>query len=389
MKYQHPELAKIEECTGCGSCAAVCPVGCIQMKSDNYGFLFPYCNTDQCVGCKKCEAHCPILNEIETEHDFQDAFAAYSEDVLIREKGSSGGLFFELADTVLAKKGIVYGAVFDDNYKVVHIGVEDRQELEKMSGAKYAQSDVNTCFISIRDQLREGKEVLFSGCPCQVAGLISFLGEKPYNLSTIDFVCHGVPSPLAWQKYVQYRAEKDNNGILPNYINLRSKASGWSKYRYSNVYQYANTEYKSESSQDLFMKLFTGDAILRQSCADCIFKGYDRASDLTLGDFWGIWDILPEMDDDKGTSLLLIHSKKGHEMIQAISDRLIMRRMSLRDTSNYNPSMLYSVKPHPKREQILRLFCSGEIDKAKKIFDSAKSVRTNKLIRKFLKAIID
>ena len=180
------------------------------------------------------------------------------------------------------------------------------------------------------------------------------------NLFTVDFVCHGVPAPVVWEKYVQYRAQKDNDGLLPTNINLRSKRTGWSKYKYSNQYTYSNGKsYSALSGDDLFMRLFVGDYINRDSCANCHFKGYKRESDITLGDFFGIWDIDPELDDNRGVSLVLVHSDIARDMLKSISNKAVMKEFTIRQATAQNPSLLFSSSAAHERAQILDQ-CVGE-----------------------------
>lgn len=240
--------------------------------------------------------------------------------------------------------------------------------MSALRGAKYAQSDLSDTFTEIADKLSKGQKVLFSGTPCQVGGLKSFIGNND-NLFCVDFVCHSVPSPMAWQAYIKYRARSDADGEQPVAINLRSKETGWSKYRYSNVFEYANgTKHTASSSQSLFMKLFVGDYICRESCENCKFKGYGRASDFTLGDFWGIWDIDREMDDDKGTSVILVHSEKGQAVWWDISDRIICKQVTLEQASLQNPSMVTPSHSKAEREDILAKIREGKIGECEELF---------------------
>ena len=204
---------------------------------------------------------------------------------------------------------------------------------------------------------------MFSGTPCQVAGLKTFVKKDYENLYCIDFVCHGIPSPVAWNAYVEYRANCDSNGEKQIEINMRSKCSGWSRYKYSSVFKYKNGTEKIVSNADnLFMSLFVGGCISRPSCESCNFKGYGRTSDITIGDFWGIWDTDPEMDDDKGTSVVLVQSEKGQELMAAISDKLIAKEVELETTSRLNTSILVPSKSNKYRKAAFNRIRTGRID---------------------------
>ena len=247
----------------------------------------------------------------------------------------------------------------------------ETEGLYQLRGAKYAQSDMNGIFSDVQTKLMENQYVLFTGTPCQVSGLKTFLKRDYENLITIDFVCHGVPSPAAWSAYVKYRAKLDNKGTLPTTINLRSKSTGWSQYAYSILFEYADGEkYSVESGHDLFMQLFVGDYINRKSCEDCQFKGYERQSDLTLGDFWGIWEIDSEMDDNKGTSLVLTHSQKGEKAFGSVCNRSRVKEVSLEDVSKFNPSMLTSSIGRAERDEVLAKIQAGSFDAVSNIFDA-------------------
>ena len=376
-----PKLAEKSICTGCTACKAVCPYSCIEMVADENGFVFPQINTANCIECGQCRQVCPVLKD-SIAAETPSAYAAMSKDEKMRLDSSSGGIFTELAKEIISQGGVVYGAAYDNKFNVQHCCVEKIEDLQKLRGAKYAQSDLADTFSEIVHRLGQGQKVLFSGTPCQVGGLKALAGENE-NLFCIDFVCHSVPSPMAWQAYIQHRAETDAEGIFPVDVNLRSKETGWSKYRYSNVFKYENgVTHSATSSQSLFMKLFVGDYISRESCANCKFKGYSRVSDITLGDFWGIWDIASDMDDDNGTSVILVHSAKGRELWQGISERIVCKKVSLEEASLHNPSMLVSSKANPKREEAFNLIKAGNIEDCAKFFATPKSSVTDKIKNK-------
>lgn len=383
------QLAPKNECTGCTACALSCPQRCLYMKNDEFGFIYPILeNPQKCIDCRRCERVCPVLNEKNKKQENTEAYAAFAKDETIRLESSSGGMFTLLADSILKAGGAVFGAAYNEDFGIQHICVEDEGNLNRLRGAKYAQSDLNGCFLDIKSRLLQKQQVLFSGTPCQVAGLKTFLQKEYANLFTIDFVCHGVPSPLVWEKYVQYRSDEDNAGVLPEKINLRDKKTGWSRYQYSNVYNYqeGNT-YSVLNSDDLFMKLFVGDYINRTSCSDCHFKGYSRVSDITLGDFWGIWDILPDMDDNKGTSLVLVHSESGRQMMHKISDKIKAKEVTLQQASEQNPSLLISSAGKSNRNLILQKCINGQFDEVQQILSEQQNQSNQKKYIKVLRKL--
>ena len=367
------KLAEVNQCTGCSACASICPNRCIHMEPDAEGFLRPTVENNLCVDCSLCEKVCPVMNVLQLHDDPPVAYAAYTKDETIRLESSSGGIFSELARAVLTQSGVVFGAAYNEQFDVVHICVEDEKKLFSLRSAKYVQSDLNNTFTEVKSRLDKGQQVLFSGTPCQVAGLKFFLQKEYPNLITVDFICHGVPSPMVWKEYVKYRAQQDNNGRLPFSINMRSKETGWSRYRYSNLFRYPNgTSYTARSDESLFMKLFVGNFISRESCSVCSFKGYNRYSDLTIGDFWGIWDISPEMDDDMGTSVVLCQSARGTNLLASISDQIVTKRVTLDEVSRHNNSMLTSSPPDPRRKEAIDTIIAGNIPKCENWFRPSK-----------------
>lgn len=369
-----PNLAQQNKCTGCTACASACPKGCIVMIADEDGFGYPKVDDAGCINCGLCEKSCPVVSSLARNMKLPTAYAAYSKDEPMRLQSSSGGLFTELANAVLARDGVVYGAAYDEDFRVVHICAEDESSLADLRGAKYAQSELRDTFLQIRKTLESGRQVLFSGMPCQVGGLKAYLRKDYENLISVDFVCHGVPSPMVWEKYVESLGDVRS-------INIRAKDTGWSRYRYCHRVENEGGLRLIPNGESLYMKLFVGNYINRESCADCEFKGYSRCSDLTIGDFWGIWDITPEMDDDKGTSVVLCQSERGEQLLHELESRLVMKQVSLEEASHENGAMLRSLHVHPKRQEALELIRSGRIAECADWFKPTKPTLKQKLRR--------
>lgn len=361
-------------CVGCTACMSVCPKQCITMEKDKDGFAYPkVTNLSDCIECGACERICPVHVQKNKKGDLPLAYAAFSSDKSIRIDSASGGIFSELAKRIIAKGGAVFGAIYNDTFAVEHCCIENEDDLCRLRGAKYSESNLGNTFTDVLSKLKQGQNVLFSGTPCQVAGLKAFIKKDYSNLFCVDFVCHGVPSPMAWKVYIDYRAKTDANGEIPMEINLRSKNTGWSNYQYSNVFKYKNgIEHSILSSQSLFMKLFVGDYISRPSCENCKFKGYKRVSDITLGDFWGIWNVDPEMDDNKGTSVILVQSEKGQSLWKEISNKIKFKEVSLEQASQQNPSMLVASKANPKRDVVMDRIRNNQIVTCEDLFVSQK-----------------
>ena len=310
-------------CTGCHACASICPHKCIVMKENSAGFLFPEINSIECVQCNLCEKVCPVIHE--QQRSLQTlAYAVQNRNETIRYASTSGGIFSLLAENIIDQGGLVFGAAYDDNFTVRHIAIADRQELSHLRGAKYTQSVVGNSFQKVKTILNSGRKVLFSGTPCQCSGLKAFLGRDYDNLLLVDLICHGVPSPKVWQAYIDYRSSKENEGIRPVQINMRSK-----------------------------VRAFIGNICLCDSCSDCVAKGEERCTDFTLGDYWGIWNQHPDFDDDKGTSIVFVHSEKGKRFLKQISEQIECLSVKTEEACKENESLIKSSMPHKKRGEFL------------------------------------
>ena len=316
------DIEKLERekgaCCGCSACASVCPNGCIEMRADGEGFLYPYVDSVKCIRCGLCEQVCPILcSTSDANVHAPEGYAVINKDENVRLKSSSGGVFSILAESIIRDGGIVFGAAMSEDCRAVfHVGVDSQLELAKLRGSKYVQSSIGDVYIQVRDALTKGRKVLFTGTPCQVEGLHSFLRREYENLLCMDFICHGVPSPKVWRKYVSFR--ENSAGSTVRYAFFRNKKYGWKEYVV--LFEFTNnTTYFRIHRDDLYMKAFLQDCCLRPSCHDCHFKKLNRISDITVGDYWGIYNQYPSMDDDKGTSLVMVHTEKGKGMLDNIS----------------------------------------------------------------------
>lgn len=344
------QIEEKDKCSGCYACASICPMdGCISMQKDEEGFCYPQINSAQCINCRACEKVCPMLSSIKIFGEKKSvAFAAINNIDEIRKDSSSGGIFSILAAYVLEQGGVVFGAAFDDSFNVVHKYIENIEDLEGLRGSKYVQSQIGNTYNQAKEFLERDRLVYFSGTPCQIAGLVAYL-KKPYsNLITQDLICHGVPSPMVWEKYIEYR-QFQANGAKPQKIAFRAKDEGWKRYSVKFLFE-NNTEYRNTLNKDPYMKVFLKDLCLRPSCYNCSFKTKNRLSDITLADFWGIQEVFPEMDDDKGVSLIILHSDKGKEIFEAIRLNLSLKEVDVDLAISYNPAMLYSAKVPESRK---------------------------------------
>lgn len=349
------EIKDKKECCGCYACYNICPKQCIEMKSDGEGFWYPKINKTQCINCNLCEKVCPIINKIKCSNDKRTSYAMINKDEQIRKKSSSGGIFTLLAEFVINNNGSVYGAAFDEYFNVRHIRINKIQDIALLRGSKYVQSRIGKVLSQVKTDLDNDKLVLFTGTPCQIQGLKAFLRKDYINLILMDIICHGVPSPLIWQRYLTSIKDNYNQEIKDVYF--RCKDTGWKEYSIKIVFD--EDVYKKIGLNDTFMRGFIGDVYLRPSCYTCNFKGIERASDVTVADFWGIENVLPQMDDDKGTSLVVIHSEKGKQLFDKLSDKMILSEINLNDGIKYNPSMITSVRYNKKREDFFAELNAG------------------------------
>ena len=337
------------KCCGCTACVSVCPKGCISMSEDKEGFLYPVVDSVKCIDCGLCEKVCPVLHPLNNESE-PLVYAAINNDESIRMQSSSGGIFTLLAESVIDKGGVVFGACFDRNWNVVHNYTETKEGLAKFRGSKYVQSNVGKSFSQVKAFLDAGRIVLFSGTPCQVAGLKNYL-RKPYPiLLTVDLVCHGVPSPDVWRKYLEetvcraYGIKKNKPAVnLCDYISdikFRAKDKGWKKFSFKIEYKDGRTE-MNPFYENPYMNIFLSNLSLRLSCYVCPVKLHNLQSDITLADFWGVDKIDNEIDDNKGCGLLLIHNRDKLDLLFGMNCKLF--RHQLDEVVEYNPSILCSV----------------------------------------------
>ena len=349
------EIKEKENCCGCGACVQACPQKCISLVDDVEGFWYPQVDIEKCIQCGKCDNVCPILDYEEKQQDVK-SYVAYTTNDDIRKESSSGGLFTLLAEDVLDDDGIVFGAAFDDEFMVYHTSVANKVDLAKLKGSKYLQSRIENTFMEAKVALDNGIKVLFTGTACQIEGLKKYLGRQYDNLMTVDILCHGVPSPKVWRSYLKER-EKEIGNI--KYINFRNKSTGWKRYSIE-ILGDNSKEYKKEFFRDSFLRLFLGNISLRESCYACKFKGLSHPSDITLGDCWGIGKYIPEMDDDKGTSVVLIHSIAGEKMYKAIESKVKMSNVEIDEAIPPTVNARMSAKLHPRREEFFQRINAGE-----------------------------
>lgn len=366
-----------ERCSGCTACAAICPKQCIKMVPDKDGFLYPQIQEDACTHCGKCERTCPVLNHNSVATPLPKAFAAKNTHEDCRKQSSSGGIFSAIAEFVIAQGGIVFGAAFSEDLQVMHISAENTNELARLRGSKYVSSYFGDVFLQVLKQLQSGRMVLFSGTPCQVEGLLSFLKQPYDNLLTVDLVCHGVPSAKVLKEYLKYQEQRSGSKIQS--VSFRSKDTGWKRFSMKITFDDGSV-HSAPMRDDPYLHAFLDNLCLRPSCHDCAFKSANRNSDITLADFWGIQDIMPEEDDDMGTSLVFVHSEKGQNVLECLRDDVSMKETDAEMAIAHNSAMVKSVSAHHFRQYFFHMLGKKRFDKlVTNCFEPSYAVRLNRM----------
>lgn len=361
-------------CCGCSACVQICPKKCISLEKDREGFSYPRTDMSGCIDCGLCEKVCPALRD-DSETSSPEAYAFMHGNEEVRNASSSGGLFTLLAETVINMGGVVFGARFDDQWQVELAYAETLQDLALFRGSKYVQARVGDAYMAAETFLKQGRLVLFSGSPCQIMGLKLFLKKEYDNLLTVDFVCHGVPSPLVWSRYLEAdiarKGDAGKNSVLASSkvspvitgVNFRDKSTGWKKFSFVlNISEATaageqNTVLSSIFDDNVYMRAFLSDLSLRPSCYRCPAKGGKSGADITMGDFWGIEKLYPELDDDKGTSLVLVNSIRGREYITDLADKL--HEVNLLESIKGNSAYRHSVTRPVNRDYFFRCIRKG------------------------------
>ena len=375
-----------KRCCGCGACVSVCPRHSISMRADEEGFLYPYVDETTCIDCGLCEKVCPFLAQVIEECPPLHTFAAKNLNDDVRLSSSSGGLFTLFAEKTINEGGVIFGAQFDENWSVVHGEATTIEDLSKFRGSKYVQSNIGDAYVKAKDYLKQGRKVLFSGTSCQIMGLKRYLGKDYPNLFTIDVICHGVPSPAVWKKYLDEIIEVTHKGKTNQYrslftsvipetdapvqgtlvgISFRDKTYGWRKSSFALYFAKASAagekkQFRSLIANDYRSKYFVAfnnNLTIRHSCFNCLAKGGRCGSDITMADFWCIEKELPDFSDDKGVSICMCNTEKGINVFNAL--KMEVREVSYTQAVFHNRAWHVSLPPHPNREKFFKLFAKN------------------------------
>ncbi len=374
-----------KECYGCTACINICPNGAITMFPDEQGFLYPQINPCLCIECELCLKVCPFHNSFHMDGNLAepDIYGVKHKSDDVRMNSSSGGMFTAISNYMLEHGGPVYGAMFDKDFTVCHQKAGIREDCNKFRGSKYVQSDLRDVFREVKEDLMACQYVLFSGTPCQTAGLHNYLkGQVDLKkLFLCDLVCHGTPSPQIFKDYIDFLKNKFHSQIED--LTFRYKPAGWRSQAMSVWFKNGET-YMSAAGGDIYYKLFLNNYILRSSCYNCKFANLHRPSDITIGDFWGIKNGPPDFEDEKGVSLILVNTRKGRTLFEAVSDRLYYRKSNIVEGMQVN--LKEPSKPSPKIHEFWTDYQThGFVYVAKKYADAGIKGKSIDFCKKTLK----
>lgn len=351
------------ECCGCTACYNACPKSAIEMKPDKEGFLYPSIDNEKCIDCGVCERVCPINNK-EIHHEQTLGYIVRNKDEQIVNDSTSGGSFTAFAQYILKNGGVVYGAGYDVDMNVVCKCATDETQIAEMRGSKFVQSSLSDTYSRIKRQLTEGTLVLFTGTPCQVSGLVSFLRTKPNNLICMDFVCRGVPSPGLWRNYLDMMQKKYNSKVV--FAKFKNKTYGYHATTMKIEFENGKVWYGS-GRVDPMMKSFVNEMASRPSCGACSFKGIERVSDITMFDCYEYSTITEKKDDDKGYTSIFVHSDAGRDIFEKVYDNFDVLAVEVNRLVTKNGIMVCnSAKPSKKRDEFYATVAEMDIETAMK-----------------------
>lgn len=328
------------KCIGCRACEQICPKRCIEFLENEEGFNYPVINEKICINCNKCNRVCPVLNKPDLGK-IKEVYAGWTRNDKLIKKSSSGGIFAVLAQKILEEKGKVCGCAYDSKLYPMHILIDKENEIFKLQGSKYVESDINNIYSKIKEKLNLGEKILFSGTPCQCAGLKNYLGKEYQNLFIVDIICHGVPSRKLFRSYIEYLEEKFKGKILS--FDFRNKEKhGWSlTYKYILKKREKIKKYQGIASLSSYYHGFLLGLTYRESCYQCSFANPNRVSDITLGDFWGVENISPENSNYMGVSAIIVNTSKGKNFFNLIKNEINYKNISFEMVTFQNSNLLY------------------------------------------------
>ena len=354
-------LNKTEEnCTGCRACEKICPTHSIQMYYNSSGFLMPEVNWNKCNKCSKCINVCPENEKKELKKHYTEIYAIKAKSKEDSIDSATAGLFYMIAKKIIEKKGVVFGCIWKDKLSAIHIGTSEIKLLDKMRGSKYVQSDTKNVYVEIQEDLKLGKKVLFSGTGCQIAGLYSFLGKEYNNLYTVEILCHGVPSPKLFKKYISWLEKRLKCNI--DEIHFRDKTkSGWGS-GYKNIIICGDKEKSIYRQNDTYCLHFIDALIQRKVCYQCRYTGKKRVGNLVLGDFWGVQKYYPDFFSDKGVAVAAVTDWKGYELLELIDDRIEKISIHWDEAAQMNEPLRTPIRKDKTRDIIYKHIDEENLD---------------------------
>ena len=352
------DITEKQNCCGCSACAQSCPRNCISMFEDEEGFLYPTVDKFKCISCNLCEKVCPVINQGKSKVPLK-VYASKNKDGHVRRASSSGGVFSLLVEACIDDGGCIFGAHFNDDFEVVHGFAETLDDAERFRGSKYVQSTTTECFSRVRKYLKLGRKVLFSGTPCQVAGLHLYLRKKYDNLLTVEVVCHGVPSPKLWREYLSHL---DISKDKIKTILFKDKSSGWRGYSFSIVGKDGSSLFLEKADRNKYMMAFFQNLSLRPSCYNCPAKGGKSNADITLADYWGIENLSHDFNDNIGVSMVCCNTDKGLEVIDKVSSSMNMIETDYEKSVPFNLSIVKSTLEPEGREEFWKKYSDDGVN---------------------------
>lgn len=343
-------ITKKENCCGCTACASICPKAAIKLVQDEEGFSYPNVDKSKCVECGMCEKVCPFMSEGERNKP-KKIYAAKHRDKKILLKSTSGGVFTALSDYVLDNGGVVYGAIFNDEFEVVHGRATNKKERDKMRGSKYVQSDITGIYSCVKEDLKSGKIVLFTGTPCQADGLKRYLNGKFEKLIICDLICFGVPSPRIWRSYVDFISTINKSKLKEHYF--RSYEKTWFEHIALSVFENGK-KYQDKGYSNIFTQIYYSKLANRPSCHKCPYTAVSRVSDITIGDCRGIDKVIPTLECDDGVSLVFVNTSYGENLYERVLNNLDSIEIEL-DTV-MQPPLRSPAKANKKREAFFEVY---------------------------------
>lgn len=366
-------LASENECTGCSVCSVNCPQNCIKMIEDEQGFYYPHIDESSCIHCGRCEKICPVINLENVRHEETICYCAQNTDDEIRTASSAGGVAGAIADHVISQNGIIYACGFTANNTVKFYRIQNHEEIEKYKvlGSKYVSSQLHMIVSQIVEDVIANRQVCFIGLPCQVAAIKKLTGDERKNLLLIDLTCYGAPSSKVYENYLCSCEEKYKSKIKR--VNFRDKTYGYSATSMTMTFEDGKTRGQNSFIKS-YLRAYFSNLICRKACYDCKFKTINRVSDITIGDFRSVWRFVSEFDDDKGTTVMYIHTSKGMEVLNEIQRYMRITRVSVEDVLHTDgKKMINSMEKNQNRDNFFQVMNNHSYTEAVKTYCPPKS----------------